>query len=76
MGSDLIWYCGAWRTPEAIEKRRIADRERKKKKYDQDKDLSRWQNREKYWKHIDKERERSRVYYENNKEVENAKRVS
>lgn len=70
-----VWYCGAWRTPETIERKKEQDRERKRKKYHLDLDAARLENRYKYHQNIDKERKRSRQYYYKNKEQENTRRT-
>ena len=73
--SKLIFYAGAWRTAEAIEARKIRDRARKKKQYDENPDAERLKSRAKYQKNLEKERLRHKNQYEANKGAMNARRI-
>jgi len=72
-----IWYCGAWRTPEGVERKREADRNNKRKNWDAPNGgKSRRRVQRDRGQLADKEKERARAlkYYERNKEQQNAKR--
>jgi hypothetical protein len=76
---NILWYAGAWRTEEGIKKKKLQDRENKRKKLATDPKFREKLNlarRALRLKKREYELERGRAYHGKHREVRNAKRVA
>lgn len=73
-----IWYCGAWRTPEAVERKRLKAKLRSRERYKNPEYVAAQRQRNKARRAANREKFRQwkSEYYQRNKERLNAERIA